>query len=107
VQNVEDVVEELSPMYRAALAPQERVDGAEAERPRGLLPDEQAVLDLLAEPEPAQIDALAERAPFGLARLQSALLGLQLRGLVESLPGGHYGRKLQLSRSGSGVGLHR
>jgi predicted Rossmann fold nucleotide-binding protein DprA/Smf involved in DNA uptake len=44
----------------------------------------------LDDPEPVHIDRLAEIAPFGIARLQAALLGLVLRGTVDQLPGGYY-----------------
>jgi len=56
----------------------------------GIAPDEAAVLALLDDPEPVQLDALADRAPFGIARLQSALFGLEVRGAVEQLPGRYY-----------------
>jgi predicted Rossmann fold nucleotide-binding protein DprA/Smf involved in DNA uptake len=44
----------------------------------------------LDEIEPVQIDDLAERAPFGIARLQTALFGLEVRGAVEQSPGRYY-----------------
>jgi DNA processing protein len=91
VQSVADVLEELSPMYTAALAPG-RPAPAEDAGPNlsGIGPDEAAVLALLDDPEPVQLDALADRAPFGIARLQTALFGLEVRGAVEQLPGGYY-----------------
>ena len=55
-----------------------------------LSPDESAVAKLLDDPEPVHIDRLAEIAPFGIARLQAALLGLVLRGAVDQLAGGYY-----------------
>lgn len=98
VQNVDDILDELSPMYRGAIGP--------APDPRAVVgdagpgtPDEESVLALLDPVEPLHLDELAERAPFGIARLHAALFGLELRGVVEVLPGGHY-RAL-----GSGAGL--
>ncbi len=93
VQSVEDIVEELSPIYRGAVhkpAPAES-DGAEALT--GLLPDEEAVLGLLDTVEPLQLDDLAERAPFSFARLQTALFALEVRGAIDSHPGCYYQRK--------------
>lgn len=92
VRRADDVVEELSPMYRDALdAPPE----ASAGRPEAppLLPDEAAVLALFDDPRPVHVDKLADAAPFGIARLQAALFALVLRGAIEPLPGGHYVRR--------------
>ena len=55
-----------------------------------MAPDETAVLALLDDPEPVHLDVLADRAPFGIARLQAAIFGLELRGAVEQLPGQYY-----------------
>ena len=88
VQNIEDILEELSPMYRGAAGP----DPA-AEIPpnlEGLSRDEKSVLNLLDPVEPLQLDDLADRAPFGVARLQAALFGLEIRGAVEQTPGKYY-----------------
>ncbi len=94
VQNVEDVLEELSPMFRASLSrPEPRSDEGQAQVLPGLLPDEQTVLDMLDPLEPQQLDELAERAPFGFARLQTALFALEMRGAIDPLPGRHYRRK--------------
>jgi predicted Rossmann fold nucleotide-binding protein DprA/Smf involved in DNA uptake len=49
--------------------------------------DEKEVLSLLEDPEPIHLDALAEAASFGVARLQAALFGLEARGAVDPLPG--------------------
>jgi DNA processing protein len=91
IHEVEDILVELSPMYAAAIqsAP---ADAMKEEVPNldGLQPDEAAVLALLDDPEPVQLDVLADHAPFGVARLQAALFGLEARGAVELLPGGHY-----------------
>jgi DNA processing protein len=91
VHEAHDILAELSPMYTDTLpasAPVER-DG-EAPDLTSLSADETAVLALLDDPEPVQLEALADAAPFGIARLQTALFGLQCRGAVEPLPGGFY-----------------
>jgi DNA processing protein len=102
VQNVEDIVEELSPLFRGALPAGGDTRESREENLAGLLPDERTVLEMLDPVEPQQLDALAERAPFGFARLQAALFGLELRGALDVQPGHHYSRKPAPSRSPSG-----
>lgn len=91
VHEVRDILTELSPMYTDAL-PESGAPRPAGEPPdlTGLSADEAAVLALLDDPEPVQLEALADAAPFGVARLQTALFGLQCRGAVEQLPGGFY-----------------
>jgi DNA processing protein len=89
VQNVEDILDELSPMYRAAASPP---PSPATPRKPTLLPDEDQVLALLDPVEAIHLDDLAERAPFGIARLQAALFGLELQAVAEALPGGYYRR---------------
>jgi DNA processing protein len=91
VQNIEDILEEVPPMYLSALeeaAPAEE-DG-EYDQLIGLTDDEALILGFLDAVEPVQIDDLAERAPLGVARLQAALFGLELKGAVEHSPGRYY-----------------
>ena len=96
VQTVEDVLAELSPMYTGRPGPDPSGDaGVPAERgptapPRGSAPDEVAVLALFDDPRPVHVDRLAERATFGMARLQTALFGLALRGCIDPMAGGYY-----------------
>lgn len=86
-----DILDELSPMYRGALRfPVSGPAPDPGPNLDGIAPDEAVVLGLLDDPEPVQLDALADRAPFGIARLQSALFGLEVRGAVEQLPGRYY-----------------
>lgn len=92
VQRVEDILEELSPMYAAALVPGVPAPGRGGPDLAGLGTDEASVLDLLDDPEPVHLDRLADRAPFGIARLQAALFSLEVRGAVEQLPGRYYTR---------------
>lgn len=88
VQGVEDLMAELGPMYAGAVrtAPA----AAPAETGSDLTEDEKEVLSLLQDPEPIHLDALADAAPFGVARLQAALFGLEARGAVDPLPGQYY-----------------
>ncbi len=95
VQTVEDVLEELGPMYRIALARDARESSPAASTRRdpqvpGLSPDESAVLALFDDPRPVHVDRLADAAAFGIARLQAALFGLALRGCIDPMAGGYY-----------------
>src|SRR6185436_4061421 len=95
VQTVDDVLNELSPMYRDALVltPPGAAGASpappEPHRPP-LSPDEAAVLALFDDPRPVHVDRLAENATFGTARLQTALFGLALRGCIDPMAGGYY-----------------
>jgi DNA processing protein len=95
VQNAFDVTEELSPMYSGALTGSPPVPAPP--RTAGLPPrgsaDEIALIRLLDRCDSLHLDELAAAAPFGLPRLQLALLGLQVQGAVEALPGGYYRRR--------------
>lgn len=88
VQNVEDIVREL----RLPAGGPETTAGVAGLEPNltGLTDDERSVLSMLDEIEPVQLDELADSAPFGVARLQAALFGLELRGAVDQTPGRYY-----------------
>jgi DNA processing protein len=95
VQSVEDVLDELSPMYRRALeagSPPVPSGGETGSREAGpsLGEDESAVLGLFDDPRPVHVDRLAQAAPFGIARLQTALFGLALKGHIDPMAGGYY-----------------
>lgn len=93
VHRVEDVLEELSPMYARAVcaSPGDPAAAPGASPSCALAPDEEVVLALLRDdPEPVQLEQIVELAPFGVARIQAALFGLEAGGAVEQLPGGYY-----------------
>jgi DNA processing protein len=91
VQDAADILAELPPPYRGAVGPG-RAEGDEepAVNRADLTPDENDVLGILTGTEPVQLDRLAELVPFGIARLQTALFGLEIRGAVEQSPGRYY-----------------
>jgi DNA processing protein len=95
VQSVEDVLDELSPMYRQALFPPAAPEPTRGEpgggvADRSLGEDEGVVLALFDDPRPVHVDRLAQVSPFGIARLQTALFGLALKGRIDPLAGGYY-----------------
>lgn len=95
VQNIEDIVEELSPLFRTSVKLLPRAEATSIE-PQALLPDERTLLELLDPVESQQLDELADRAPFGFARLLAALTTLEVVGAVDRHPGRRYTRKLEL-----------
>ncbi len=88
VHEIEDVVAELSPMYRGRVG--SKPTDAEPPALDGLTADESALLAIVAQQGPLHLDRLADEAPFGIARVQAALFGLELRGAVEQTPGKYY-----------------
>jgi DNA processing protein len=88
VQNIDDILDELPPVFRAASA--EPASLEPAPDLAGLSPDERSVLGILDPIEPTHLEEVAEKAAFGVARLQAALFGLELRRAVERIPGRYY-----------------
>jgi DNA processing protein len=92
VLTVQDVIDELPPGFepREVVPAAETDPGPAASEGTPIGPDERAILALLDAVEAIHLDRLAEQVPFGIARLQAALFGLELRGAVEPLPGRYY-----------------
>ncbi len=91
VQNIGDILDELSPLYLPAVG-RDPAETASAAAPNlsGLTTDESDVIGILVSTEPVQLDRLVEMVPFGIARLQTALFGLEVRGAIEQSPGRYY-----------------
>jgi DNA processing protein len=101
VQQWQDVVSELPPEISAAiLSP--KIDGADAKSeakqselaPANLTENERAIWQRLSADEPAHIDSLLEQSQLSFGDLSAALLGLEMRELVRTLPGKNYARKI-------------
>lgn len=86
VEHARDVLEELAPMVQLE-RPAESASREPADADRvALSADEHCVLDALGA-YPTHIDELARSLSFDSGRLSGILLQLELKGLVEQLPG--------------------
>lgn len=87
VESIDDIVAELAPQLRHALpaAAPKTLDTVVGD------PLEQRVLAALGD-DPISLDQLAERLSLGIAELGAALLGLELAGRIEALPGDRFSR---------------
>jgi len=85
VETAQDILEEVLPQN---VAPKTAVL---AERTSDLGPEQQTIFGLLSE-EPVHIDVLAERSRMQAGRLAALLVELELKGLIEELPGKRFVR---------------
>jgi DNA processing protein len=91
VENAEDVLEEIRSMIRPSRAPDGSVS---APTPPSAVfekvsDDEREVLALL-DPSPRHIDDLARTIEWPVSRVMSVLSALELKGMVQQLPGMHF-----------------
>ena len=100
VQQWQDVVSELPSEISAAILPPE-IDGKKANEnkqselvPAGLTGEERKVWQSLSPDETMHVDVLLEKSGLSFGDLNAALLGLEMRELVRTLPGKHYARKI-------------
>lgn len=91
VEKAQDVLEELGPLagVRAAAAPPAFPDDVASEEPDA---EYQVLLEAMGY-EPASIDTLIRRSGLTAEVVSSMLLILELRGDVQSVPGGFYARR--------------
>lgn len=96
VERAEDIVEELLPLKKAPSAlSTEQEKGAESVStgvPQDLPPEENDLLALV-EDYPQHIDEIVRRGGFAVQKVSSILLNLELKGLVQQLPGKLFIRK--------------
>jgi DNA processing protein len=102
---VHDVIEELRPEIRqrlsqypsqgetAGVGPGTHVTPEPVELVGPVEKDEQIVFNILRDAGPADPDQLVELAGIATERVIAALVGLQLKGIVRSFPGGFYSVK--------------
>jgi len=91
-ESVHDVLEELAPMLNNDVAPAaSAAPGAEGPGAPDLEPMQQRVMDALGF-DATSFDILVERLALPVETLGSALLALELQGLIAAVPGGAYVR---------------
>jgi len=85
----EDVVEELPTPIRAELLPVETTDGAERASlvTKSLEPAEKMLYAMLEVDMAKHVDELVELSEMNSSEVLSALFGLEMKGLVQQLPG--------------------
>ncbi len=101
VQQWQDVVSELPMEIAAAILPP-KIDGEPSKKekkqaelaPANLTGDERKIWQILSADEAAHIDILLEESRLSFGDLSAALLGLEMRELIRTLPGKHYARKI-------------
>jgi DNA processing protein len=86
VENAQDVLEELTAFTSQAPAAADSSYHQSAERLASLAPDESELCKILS-PYPQHIDAIVRKANIEPGKLLSLLLQLELKGVVQQLPG--------------------
>ncbi|MEW5948957.1 MAG: DNA-processing protein DprA [Thermodesulfobacteriota bacterium] len=96
VESAEDIVEELRPLKKFSPGPvlqgKKTTNCPPACIPRDILPEERDILALVEE-YPQHIDELVRRGNLVVQKVSSILLNLELKGLVQQLPGKLFVRK--------------
>jgi DNA processing protein len=100
VESAAEIIEELAPLARRlGLRLRERLAEGDAladpPPPSPSQDPERARLLAALDEDPVGIDELAARSGFGVARLASLLLLLELDGAVVATPGGAWARRMQ------------
>ncbi len=101
VQQWQDVVSELPIEISAAILPP-KTDSKDIEKesrqqklvPAGLNENERRIWQMLSADEATHIDSLLEESVLSFGDLNAALLALEMRELVRTLPGNNYARKI-------------
>ena len=100
VEHAQDIIEELSSfLHFDARSPETAVDKSARELP--ILSDDQARVYHALDPYPIHVDELARKLSIQSGKLLSILLGLELNGMVQQLPG-----KLFSLTDGTTRGVH-
>lgn len=101
VQQWQDIVAELPSEIAASILPP-KIEGENATSngskreaaPADLSENERRIWPLLSADEPVHIDQLLESSGLSFGDLNAALVGLDLRDLIRTLPGKHYAKRL-------------
>jgi DNA processing protein len=100
VQQWQDIITELPREISERMLPMKVVEKrTDNTRQQDLLPadlteTEKQLFRMLPVDEPVHFDLLVETSGFSITDLSTALLGLEIRGLIRSLPGNCYTRKV-------------
>ena len=86
MEHAQDIIEELAPLIQITERPPDR-PADKADRYLALLSDDEICVFKALEPYPVHIDDLARKISMTAGRLSSALLKLELNGLVQQAPG--------------------
>ncbi len=90
VENAQDVLEELTVFIEHVTAPAKPEDINSTTKPRAMLaPEETAVYKILS-PYPEHIDTIVRKANIEPGKLLSLLLQLELKGMVQQMPGKYF-----------------
>jgi DNA processing protein len=96
-----DVIEEFPPEIRMQLLPPVEASDEAAAKPQtgslfeqSLTPDQKAVFDVLRADQPLFVDAILTSALIPQPRVMTALLELEMAGVIRQLPGKNFIRKL-------------
>jgi DNA processing protein len=91
VENAQDVIEELVAYLDRPDLPEDGAPNPDVGRQPALPPEEQAVYNNLG-PYPEHIDTIIRRTHIESGKLLSLLLQLELKGIVQQLPGKYFAR---------------
>lgn len=88
VEQIQDVLEELTPMLQEPVSPADSPD-AEPKPLPDLPPEERRVAQAL-DVYPVHIDNLSRQLHLSVAEVSGLLLSLEIKGIVRQLPGKHF-----------------
>jgi DNA processing protein len=89
VENAQDIIEELVAYMSTPSLPEGHVRNNAAQRQISLAPEERTVYNILS-PYPEHIDTLIRKTHIESGKLLSLLLQLELKGIVQQLPGKYF-----------------
>lgn len=88
VESAEDILEEIRPLIRPTWR-EGSACGREQSHERVLNKEESFLITML-DPNPKHIDEIVRSVGWTVSRVMAVLLGLELKGIVQQLPGKHF-----------------